>query len=107
MAKVTIRPSGLEFEAAIGDTVMAAAQAHGLYWPTTCGGQGECTTCLSEVQSGLNCLSEMGRSERKTLINDRGEAMLRRPMRLMCQATIIQDGEVELTKNGVHGKVET
>jgi len=107
MAKVIVQPSGIEFEAAIGETVMAAAQAHGLYWPTTCGGQGECTTCLSEVQSGLDCLSDMGRSERKSLTSERGESILRKPMRLMCQATIVQAGEVHLAKNGVHGAAET
>jgi 2Fe-2S ferredoxin len=93
---------GIEFEAAIGETLMAAAQAHGLYWPTTCGGQGVCTTCLSEVVSGSECLSEMGRSERKTLTAERGEAILLRPMRLACQATVMADGSVVLNKNGVH-----
>ena len=103
MTWVTVMPSEIVFDAEIGDTVMGAAQAQGLYWPTTCGGQGVCTTCLSEVESGAECLSEMGRSERKTLIADRGEGILGRPMRLMCQATIVAPGTIRLTKNGVHG----
>ena len=102
MARVTVLPSSLEFEASIGETVMGAAQAHGLYWPTTCGGQGVCTTCLSEIVSGAEALAEMGRSERKTLVNERGEAILRRPLRLMCQVAVLRDQPVTVIKSGVH-----
>jgi 2Fe-2S ferredoxin len=102
MARVSVQPAGIEFEATIGETLMGAAQAHGLYWPTTCGGQGLCTTCLSEIVSGSECLAEMGRSERKTLTSERGEAILLRPVRLACQATVTIDGSIVLTKNGVH-----
>ena len=80
---------------------MDAARRNGLYWPTTCGGQGVCTTCLSEVIEGADFLAEMGRHERKTLVAERGEAILRRPMRLACQATAIGGGEVIIEKSGV------
>ena len=79
MTQVTVQPDGITFEARVGETLMGAAQARGLYWPTTCGGQGVCTTCLSEVVSGAEALNEMGRSERKTLVNERGEAILNPP----------------------------
>jgi 2Fe-2S ferredoxin len=102
MVTVSVQPAGIEFEAAAGETLMDAAHANGLYWPTTCGGQGVCTTCLSEVVSGGDCLSEMGRSERKTLIAERGEAILRRPVRLACQAAVVKDGTITLNKSGVH-----
>src|SRR5688572_14139022 len=101
MTKVVVEPSGIEFEAAIGQTLMAAAQASGLYWPTTCGGQGVCTTCLSEVVRGGAALAEMSRSERKTLVAERGEAILRRPVRLACQAAVLHEGEVCVSKTGV------
>jgi ferredoxin, 2Fe-2S len=100
MAKVLVLPDGIEYEATPGQTIMGAANARGLYWPTTCGGQGVCTTCLTEVVSGSDCLVEMGRSERKTLVAERGEAVLRRPVRLACQA-IIREGTVTVTKPGV------
>ena len=80
---------------------MGAAQARGLYWPTTCGGQGLCTTCLSEVVSGAEALAEMSRSERKTLVAERGEAILGRPVRLACQATCLNDIPIVLNKLGV------
>ena len=101
MTQVTVQPDGITFEAQIGETLMGAAQARGLYWPTTCGGQGVCTTCLSEVIDGAGALNEMGRSERKTLLNERGEAILKRPVRLACQATCLNDTPIVLNKNGV------
>lgn len=100
MAKVTVLPDNIEFEADSGQTMMAAALARGLYWPTTCGGQGICTTCLTEVVSGAEHLLEMGRGERKTIVSERGEAVLRNPMRLACQAVVL-NGPIVVLKGGV------
>jgi len=101
MTRIVVQPGGFEFDAAPGETLMGAARSLGYYWPTTCGGQGVCTTCLSEVVSGSECLAEMSRSERKTLTAERGEAILRRPVRLACQAAVLKEGTVTLTKPGV------
>ena len=101
MTRVVVEPAGIEFEAAVGQTIMAAAQAQGLYWPTTCGGQGICTTCLSEVVSGAECLADMSRYERKMLTTERGERILARPVRLACQTAVRLDGEVRILKPGV------
>ena len=101
MARVTILPANLEIEVNPGDTLMGAAQRLGLYWPTTCGGQAICTTCLSEIVSGAGLLAEMGRNERKTLVAERGEAILARPMRLACQAIVLKDGVMTVNKPGV------
>jgi 2Fe-2S ferredoxin len=101
MARIVVQPGGIEYEAKLGDTLMEAARGLGYYWPTTCGGQGVCTTCLSEVVSGGELLASMGRNERKTLAAERGEAILQRPVRLACQAAVLQDGTIVLTKPGV------
>ena len=45
MPKVTILPLDRVIEAADDATIMEAAHEHGLYWPTTCGGEGICTSC--------------------------------------------------------------
>lgn len=103
MTRIVVQPSGTEFEAKAGETVMGAANARGLYWPTTCGGQAICTTCLSEVTEGAELLVEMGRSERKTLVAERGEAILRRPVRLACQAIVLAGDTIVITKAGVRG----
>jgi 2Fe-2S ferredoxin len=100
VAKLTILPAGIEIDVGDGETIMGAAAARGLYWPTTCGGQGICTTCLTEVVSGGDGLLEMGRTERKTLVAERGASVLRRPVRLACQA-IVREGHVVVVKAGV------
>lgn len=101
MTRVVVEPAGFEYEAKVGETLMGAARALGFYWPTTCGGQGVCTTCLSEVSSGAELLAEMGRSERKTLAAERGEAIFRRPVRLACQAAVLGEGTIVVNKPGV------
>lgn len=79
---------------------MAAAHEAGYYWPTTCGGQGICTSCACNVEEGTQHLDEMGRSERRTLSEERGEAALRSGrLRLACQARL--SGDVVVTKRGV------
>lgn len=105
MAKIRILPSGIEFEAGEGETVMGAAQARGYYWPTTCGGEGRCTTCACEVVEGANALSPAGRSEEKTLVYERGEASLRAGLRLACQARLTQDATITVKKPGVRRPV--
>lgn len=101
MTTVRVLPADITMEAGPGQTLMEAAHKNGLYWPTTCGGLGTCTTCLSEILDGEACLSEMGRSERKRLVSERGEAFLKRPMRLACQAGVICDGTITVMKAGV------
>lgn len=99
MHKIRILPLDRVIEAAEGCSIMEAANAQGLYWPTTCGGHGECTTCAGIVVSGGDHLSEMGRSERRSLIENRGAASLSKPIRLCCQARVY--GDVEVEKPGV------
>ncbi len=100
MPKITIRPLDLTIEAPEGATIMEAAWAHGLYWPTTCGGQGICTSCACSVDGGAENLEPMGRSELRTLASELGEAAIRkRRLRLACQARL--RGDVAVTKAGV------
>jgi 2Fe-2S ferredoxin len=106
MTRIVVNPSGLEYEARVGETLMEAARGLGYYWPTTCGGQGVCTTCLSEVVSGGELLAEMGRSERKTLVAERGESILARPVRLSCQAAVLREGTIVISKPGVRAPAD-
>jgi 2Fe-2S ferredoxin len=100
MPTVRVLPDDILIEAEDGQTIMDAAHEAGLYWPTTCGGQGICTTCACAVEEGIPHLDEMGRAERKTLAEDRGEAALASGrIRLACQARV--HGEVTVTKRGV------
>ena len=100
MATVIVNPDGITFEAKAGQTIMDAAHKAGLFWPTTCGGQGICTTCTCVVDAGAENLDQMGRSELKTLTADLPEPTVRaRRLRLACQARVM--GDVTVTKRGV------
>lgn len=102
MHKVRILPLDLEIDAVEGSSIMEAANACGLYWPTTCGGQGICTTCAAVIVSGAENLSEMGRSERRSLTEGRGPSSLSSSLRLCCQARVY--GAVEVRKSGVRDR---
>jgi 2Fe-2S ferredoxin len=105
MARVIVLPDGIEFEGADGDTIMGAAHEAGLYWPTTCGGQGICTSCACSVEDGGETLEPLGRSELKTLAEEIGEAAVRaRRLRLACQARL--HGDVTVTKRGVRQEAD-
>jgi 2Fe-2S ferredoxin len=99
MPQITILPLDVTISAESGQTVMEAAQAAGYYWPTSCGGNGECTTCAGLVISGAECLSEMGRYERQNIVRQRGRAALDSALRLCCQARV--SGDVIIRKPGV------
>jgi 2Fe-2S ferredoxin len=101
MAKIRILPLDVELEAAEGATLMGTAQALGFYWPTTCGGEGRCTTCACVVIEGAEALSQMGRSEQQSLVYERGEGVLDTGVRLACQARTHGDGLVIVRKPGV------
>jgi 2Fe-2S ferredoxin len=100
MPTIRVIPAEIAIEAQKGQTIMEAAWADGLYWPTTCGGQGICTSCACIVEEGGQHLDEMGRGERKTLAEERGEAALADgKLRLACQARV--SGDVVVRKPGV------
>jgi 2Fe-2S ferredoxin len=103
MPRIRILPLDVELECGEGETLMGAAQAAGYYWPTTCGGEGRCTTCACEVLEGAACLQPMGKAERKTLVEERGEGVLRMAVRLACQARPLPDAaqRIVVQKPGV------
>ncbi len=97
--KIHLLPLDVTFDAPEGSTVMDAARSAGYYWPTTCGGEARCTTCLCEVREGVDVLSPMGKNERRAIVAERGEEALGRPLRLACQARVF--GDVRVYKEGV------
>jgi 2Fe-2S ferredoxin len=100
MPKIKILPLDREIEAQPGQTIMAAALDSGLYWPTTCGGQAICTTCLCRIEAGAENLDEIGRTELMTMTEERPEALVRENnLRLACQARV--SGDVTVDKRGV------
>lgn len=99
MPRVTVEPSGITFEAPEGETIFQAARDAGYWWPTSCGGKGECTNCAGLILRGAEGLSAMGRYEEYNLRRQRGRGALQQPVRLCCQARVY--GDVEVQKPGV------
>lgn len=97
--RVHLLPLDVTIEAPEGATIMDAARSAGYYWPTTCGGEARCTTCLCEVREGFEALSAMGKNERRAIVAERGDEALARPLRLACQARVL--GDVRVHKEGV------
>ncbi|MFI6865521.1 2Fe-2S iron-sulfur cluster-binding protein [Nocardia sp. NPDC050406] len=97
---VTVRPSGIQFPAAPGQSIMAAGIAAGLRWPTVCGGQGDCRVCFAEVLEHAEHLSEPEPAEAQA-IQELAATLGRRtgPVRLACQAAV--HGDVVVHKRGV------
>jgi 2Fe-2S ferredoxin len=95
---VEVRPAGLRFDVTGDETVFAAAGRAGLRWPTVCGGNGTCGTCVSAVTDGAEHCSPIGALERETLTD-----VLRQPAdggrRLVCQLRVT--GPLVVTRRGV------
>ena len=103
MPRLTIMPLGVTIDGQEGETVMEAAIASGLYWPTTCGGQGICASCTCQIEHGGDDLDAMGRSERRRLSEEFSEERVdRMRLRLACQARL--RGDILVTKKGVKGR---
>ena len=101
MPTIRILPLNADIDTAPGATIMGAARALGYYWPTTCGGEGRCTTCACEIVEGADALAPMGRSERAVLVEERGPAVLATPLRLACQARVHEGATIVVRKTGV------
>jgi len=50
--RVRVEPGEVELEVAEGETLLQAAHRQGYYWPTVCGGDGECGACRCDLASG-------------------------------------------------------
>lgn len=95
---VEVRPAGHRFTVADGESVMAAAERAGLYWPTVCHGRAECSRCRMVVEAGAEHVSAMQQAERQTLLRLRGRRGVDRE-RLACQTRTT--GPIQVRRRGV------
>ncbi|MEZ0362364.1 2Fe-2S iron-sulfur cluster-binding protein [Mycobacterium sp. pUA109] len=100
MPTVTVKPSGIEFSAAAGQTIMTAANAAGYRWPTICGGNAECLVCHVEVLEHPEHLAAPSDAEAAAVRGISGDHGGRgEHVRLACQAAVA--GDVVVLKRGV------
>jgi 2Fe-2S ferredoxin len=85
--RVQVLPLDVELTVHSGESMMAAAQRQGYYWPTRCRGQALCTACLFEVVSGGEGFDPVEPLEQEAL-ESLSAFQAKRPgqLRLGCQA---------------------
>ena len=101
---IRVEPSGVSFVVDESETIMAAAIRNGYTWPTICGGQGACKTCVFLILDGEENLTDIEPYEQEGLqsiagtLPNAGEGW-----RLACQARVRSEatGDVKLRKGGV------
>lgn len=100
---VRVEPAGLDVEVGDGQSVMAAAEAQGLFWPTACHGLAECQTCFFEVVDGHGHLEPPGPLEAAALAQFAGRSWYGDTVvRLACQTRVT--GPVTVRKPGVRSR---
>lgn len=100
MVTVRVEPVGLDVEVGEGQSVMAAAERQGIFWPTACHGVAECQTCFFEVVGGEDHLEPPGPIEEVALRSFAGRSWYRdKVVRLACQTRV--NGPVTVRKPGV------
>lgn len=78
-----------EVEAAQGETILKIALDHNIPMEHACGGNGFCTTCMCQVEKGMENLSPRNdREENMGVVDD--------PNRLSCQSQVQGDVTVKL-----------
>ena len=85
--RVRVLPLDIELTVRPGESMMAAAQRQGYFWPTRCRGQAICTACLFEVVSGGEGFEPV-RPPEADVLEDLSEFQAKRAgqLRLGCQA---------------------
>ncbi len=78
---------GDEFEAAIGDSILDVALAHGIDLDHACGGVCACSTCHVRIVEGADALNESSDDEEDQLDEARDVGL---DSRLGCQAKILR-----------------
>jgi ferredoxin len=95
--RVLVRPADIVLDLQPGETVFRAAARQGYRWPTICGGNGTCRTCVLVVESGAESCAPIGDLEAEGL--DALKEARDGVHRLACQLRVT--GDVVVIKRGV------
>jgi 2Fe-2S ferredoxin len=99
-----VLPSGVEFYAREGQTVLEAAEEQGVIWPTICHANAECTRCFFEIVEGKENFSAMKPREEGALDAIRWRGTPRPLERLGCCAEV--HGDVVVRRRSVRKREE-
>ena len=103
MTTVRVLPADFVFEVPAGVTVMDAAQQAGLIWPTVCGGEGTCLTCVLEIHDGVDRVVAMTDGEAEAIAVLPARLRAAGPaLRLACQLEPF--GDIVVRKPGVRAR---
>ena len=107
--KIEVEPAHVAFDIRRDETVFSAALRNGYTWPSLCGGQGTCKTCVFLILDGHENLSAITPWEETGLraildsLPNNGQGW-----RLACQTSVVAD--IRVRKIGVrrqHGNGES
>lgn len=96
---VRLEPIAQETEVQTNANLLAALLAEDLHVLKECGGRGMCATCHVFIKQGMDCLSQIGRREQRTLeVITTANAN----SRLACQSRVLADGVVVEVPAGMY-----
>jgi 2Fe-2S ferredoxin len=93
MPRVTFLPSGIEVDAAEGETLLDIALDNEIELDHNCGGNCACSTCHVIIESGLETLNPISEEEDEMLEEAYG---LTEKSRLSCQIIVSDDLTVRI-----------
>jgi ferredoxin, 2Fe-2S len=96
---VTVIPSGDVIQVEPEETLIQAAWRANYYWPTVCGGRGECTACATVVEQGGENARPMEYQESVMIQQMRISDQNSGAVRLACQLMV--NGPMQVRKAGV------
>jgi ferredoxin, 2Fe-2S len=100
---VHVEPIDVSFRLGEGETLIQAAWREGYYWPTVCGGRGECTACHVFVRGGAEHTMPAGDYENAMIRPLTEGTAAGCPVRLACQLKVT--GPVTVYKRAVRKRL--
>jgi 2Fe-2S ferredoxin len=101
VTRIEVAPLGAVFELDPTETLIEAAWRAGYYWPTVCGGRGECGVCRCEIVAGAASAAPMEPRESR-LLTALGAAKAGKTIRLACQLKAA--GNLKVLRPGMRKK---
>lgn len=100
--RVWVGKSEVELSCFVGETLIQCAWRNGYYWPTICGGTGDCGACRCMIKSNAGTCGELQLEEQVYFRTHPSVAEDGTPIRLACCLEI--RGPLVVEKRGIRKK---